>query len=347
MSGGPPPRKKAKLKGQDGGDTKKGVGGKKATRKPKKVASVGKEQLFKKIAAKRARSWVKRWVDKELVDGRVVQMLVWCSDEQPAIKGPIKHSNRAAPAAKVYNCGICNKTFSDASGLRKHAKIHGEKLFECEVQGCNKRFIDRSKLKRHQLVHTGERPFPCPYPNCNKRFSLDFNLKSHLKLHTGDKPYKCTFSGCGKRFAQVSNLKAHRKIHERAANQNKKIHERASTTTATKPKSAVEATVVSTEPAVPAIQAMSVANKEERGGSVAEMVANSTVPVVGSLGTPFSALAGMDSLLSAGMPMGGVFPGIEMTGGGDMGTPLIGGFGTALAFNDFDEFSPNPVIRRI
>jgi len=121
-----------------------------------------------------------------------------------------------AVMGRKHMCTKCNKAFTDASGLRKHVKIHGEKTFECQVPNCGKKFIDSSKLKRHQLVHTGERPYPCPYPGCRKRFSLDFNLKSHLRVHTGEKPFVCKFQGCNKKFAQVSNLKAHKKTHNKS-----------------------------------------------------------------------------------------------------------------------------------
>jgi transcription factor YY len=136
----------------------------------------------------------------------------------PKAKRSKKEKRKMSEGAKAvvgrkHTCSKCQKAFTDTSSLRKHAKIHGEKTFMCQVEGCGKKFIDNSKLKRHQLVHTGERPYACPYPNCRKRFSLDFNLKSHLRIHTGEKPFVCKFEGCGKKFTQVSNLKAHRKTH--------------------------------------------------------------------------------------------------------------------------------------
>ena len=130
----------------------------------------------------------------------------------PKFRAP-QHFSEDEEVAKLYACKRCTKTFNDASGLRKHAKIHGEKSFACTHPGCTKAFIDSSKLKRHQLVHTGERPYACDHPGCSKRFSLDFNLKSHKRVHTGEKPFGCKFQGCDKKFAQVSNLKAHEKTH--------------------------------------------------------------------------------------------------------------------------------------
>ena len=111
----------------------------------------------------------------------------------------------------ISSATTCHKPFNDASSLRKHAKIHGERQFECS--DCGKKFIDNSKLKRHMLVHTGERKYKCTHPGCGKRFALDFNLRSHWRVHTGEKPFACTHPGCGRRFAQVSNLKAHCKTH--------------------------------------------------------------------------------------------------------------------------------------
>ena len=127
----------------------------------------------------------------------------------------VPKKRRLSSKVHTYSCPICAKSFNDASSLRKHLKIHGDRQFQCDE--CDKRFIDNSKLKRHQLVHSGERKFICPYPGCNKKFALDFNLKSHSRVHTGEKPFPCAHPNCGRRFAQVSNLKAHYKTHSAAA----------------------------------------------------------------------------------------------------------------------------------
>jgi len=163
---------------------------------------------FRSFVNKRTRHWQKRWVKRKLLDGRKLDVFKWMTEEKRKMSEGVK-----AVVGRKHTCSKCQKTFTDTSSLRKHAKIHGEKTFICQVEGCGKKFIDNSKLKRHQLVHTGERPYACPYPNCRKRFSLDFNLKSHLRIHTGEKPFVCKYEGCGKKFTQVSNLKAHKKTH--------------------------------------------------------------------------------------------------------------------------------------
>lgn len=40
----------------------------------------------------------------------------------------------------VYLCTFegCGKIFPEASGLRKHAHVHGEKQFICHYEGCGK-----------------------------------------------------------------------------------------------------------------------------------------------------------------------------------------------------------------
>lgn len=125
-----------------------------------------------------------------------------------------KNESRLREYSKKYQCSFeeCGKIFIDASSLRKHIVIHGEKQYICKYEGCEKKFLDNSKLRRHQLVHTGEKPFKCDI--CGKKFSLDFNLKTHLRTHTGEKPYICSYSGCDKRFTQSSNLTAHEKTHK-------------------------------------------------------------------------------------------------------------------------------------
>jgi hypothetical protein len=127
---------------------------------------------FRGFVTKKARKWTRELVERELYDGRTLKLSCWKTDQDPQIG--TAHSGEKN---RDFICSKCNKSFSDSSGLRKHAKIHGEKSFACQWAGCTKAFIDSSKLKRHQLVHTGERPYPCDYPGCTKRFSLDFNLK--------------------------------------------------------------------------------------------------------------------------------------------------------------------------
>ncbi|XP_050435120.1 zinc finger protein ZFP2-like isoform X3 [Adelges cooleyi] len=108
----------------------------------------------------------------------------------------------------LFYCGICSRTFSLKSSLRRHWRVHTEKKpFKCDI--CDKTFGRQSYLKTHERIHTGEKPFKCDV--CKKCFNVQSNLKTHEKTHTGEKPFRCVV--CGKTFSQQISLKIHKRIH--------------------------------------------------------------------------------------------------------------------------------------
>ncbi|KAG6547882.1 hypothetical protein Mapa_010702 [Marchantia paleacea] len=170
------------------------------------------------------RRWQKHWVPQDTVLGSgKCSLLKWVTEDVlnllSARGEPVEEEQEPEDEHEtVYLCTFegCGKIFPEASGLRKHAHVHGEKQFICHYEGCGKRFVDSSKLKRHFLIHTGEKHFICPFEGCGKAFSLDFNLRSHMRTHTGENYHICPFEECGKRYAHEYKLKAHlRTYHDK------------------------------------------------------------------------------------------------------------------------------------
>ncbi|XP_043942901.1 zinc finger protein 850-like [Protopterus annectens] len=109
---------------------------------------------------------------------------------------------------ETHKCAKCNKSFTCASGLKKHQAIHtGLKPYKCTE--CSKCFTYLSNLRQHYAIHTGLKPYKCT--ECSKCFTYLSNLRQHYAIHTDLKRYKCT--ECSKCFTQLRRLQAHCAIH--------------------------------------------------------------------------------------------------------------------------------------
>lgn len=109
-------------------------------------------------------------------------------------------------------CRICNRSYSKASTLENHMKLHDkskprEKTHLCDT--CGKGFAQKSKLVLHNRVHTGYKPHKCSY--CEKSFTKRDYLVMHERIHSGEKPYCCVY--CGKCFNQDASLRIHMRTH--------------------------------------------------------------------------------------------------------------------------------------
>lgn len=116
------------------------------------------------------------------------------------------------------NGNICNKSFASSNAMLTHKRIHGEKIFFCEI--CSKSFVQAANLATHMRSH-GEKPC-CQFQLadgtiCGKVFNNLYLLDIHNRIHTDEKPFICDFivdgSVCGKTFAQNSNLTTHKRVH--------------------------------------------------------------------------------------------------------------------------------------
>ncbi|CAI9738012.1 zinc finger protein 271-like [Octopus vulgaris] len=111
-------------------------------------------------------------------------------------------------SSSVFECHICQKTFSQYCFLTRHSKIHLKlKPYKCKT--CGKAFTESGNLSRHMRIHSGERPYKCSV--CSKAFSQATHLQKHMNTHTADKSHCCHF--CQATFRLSADLTKHLKTH--------------------------------------------------------------------------------------------------------------------------------------
>ena len=111
---------------------------------------------------------------------------------------------------KSNKCNQCDSTFSQASHLRTHLRIHsGEKSNKCNQ--CDSTFSQASNLRTHLKIHSGEKTNKCN--QCDYACSEP----SHLKTRSGEnkkmQPMRLCILLC-KRFEETFENTQWRKVKQ-------------------------------------------------------------------------------------------------------------------------------------
>ena len=119
---------------------------------------------------------------------------------------------------KPHLCDICNASFSDSCGVKRHiAQVHEKKRpYSCHM--CSLTFLREGDKKRHiAQVHEGKKPHVCNI--CAKCFSRKSHLNVHIALvhekekSKGEKSFNCPI--CNMNLSSKRNLENHfARIHE-------------------------------------------------------------------------------------------------------------------------------------
>ncbi|XP_073966054.1 uncharacterized protein isoform X2 [Choristoneura fumiferana] len=99
----------------------------------------------------------------------------------------------------IYQCGLCNKTFSDSSNFTKHKKVHNLKVFVCDI--CNKKFQAKFSLEKHMEMHMTTEPFHCE--PCQRVFYDHSFFRRHVRQHHDGRFARFACMICKKRFESL------------------------------------------------------------------------------------------------------------------------------------------------
>ena len=130
-----------------------------------------------------------------------------CSKECATVSGYRMHLYEHSDKANRKTCDDCDKSFTFASQLKSHYKVHLTAL-EHQCQTCFKHFKNKGKLEKHVVSHSGK-VWTCR--DCKYTCSDPRNLKAHSFRHEERLRYSCTI--CNKGFKYYEQMKRHQKEH--------------------------------------------------------------------------------------------------------------------------------------
>ena len=134
--------------------------------------------------------------------GVAVHYCQQCNYATPKKSHLVNHS-RTHSGERLFECGICDKTFSEKGNLSKHLLTHQEGRFECDQ--CDYKATQKGHLVLHLLTHSGVKPHKCD--RCGYSTTTKGNLVIHQRKHTGERPFPCT--DCSYKAVSSSSLIVH------------------------------------------------------------------------------------------------------------------------------------------
>lgn len=140
-------------------------------------------------------------------DGKVIYRCLKCNEEFKMRLQLKEHRKVHSNKVKIYDCGHCDKVFTEARKYYSHLAFH-DRLFECRL--CGRKFSLLRNLKKHLTIHKGAPNQVCEI--CGSQFSTGEELKVHHETqHKEDsvKPYKIECEHCGRKYVREEAYQQH------------------------------------------------------------------------------------------------------------------------------------------